>query len=304
MLYQLKDRYRRLLFQLACRSILKSAPIVANPEYGVALLTQLQHKDVLLALIALKTFSAHVPIGSFHVLNDGSLTSGDISLLRSHFKEVMFHGMDAAKNSCCPTGGCWERLLTIAELVKENYVIQLDSDTLALDKLPEIIDCIHSNRSFVIGTWDNQTIESMAERREQANKAASGSAGKLHIQITAESNFDKLVRFNELRYVRGCAGFTGFAKQSFSLSFVEEISGQMSNALGDRWREWGSEQVMSNIVVANTKDCYVLPHPKYCDCTKIKHGETVFIHFIGSCRFSGRTYARLAKNATSRLRGN
>jgi hypothetical protein len=274
---------------------------MAIPECGVALLTQLQHKDVLLALIALKTFSAHVPVGSFHILNDGSLTSGDITLIGKHFKNVIFHSMDTARSSYCPTGGCWERLLTIAELVKENYVIQLDSDTLTLEKLPEIIDCINSNKSFVIGTWDNQNTESMSERQEQANKAATRSAGKPHIQITAESNFDKLTRFNELRYVRGCAGFTGFAKQSFSRSFVEEISSQMSNALGDRWREWGSEQVMSNIVIANTKDCYVLPHPKYCDCTKIKFGQTVFVHFIGSCRFNAGVYARLAKEVAVKL---
>lgn len=298
MLYQLKDKYRRLRFQFACKFILKSKPAVVVSGSSVVLLTQLQHKDVVLALIAFKSFSAHVPVGSFHILNDGSLTSEDIALLGEHFQNVTFHSMDAAKSSYCPTGGCWERLLTIAELVKKNYVIQLDSDTLTLAKLPEIVDCINSNKSFVIGTWDNQDFESMSQRQEQAYKVASSSVGKLHIQITAESNFDKLKRFNELRYVRGCAGFTGFGKQSFDRSFIDEISGQMLEALGDRWREWGSEQVMSNIVVANTKDGYVLPHPRYCDCTKIKKGETVFIHFIGSCRFSGGIYARLARKVT------
>jgi hypothetical protein len=295
MLYQLKDKLRRLRFQFACRFILKSRPVVADPNSRVALLTQLQHKDVVLALIALKTFAAHVPVGSFHILNDGSLSSEDIALLGEHFQNAIFHSMDAAKSNDCPTGGCWERLLTIAELVKDHYVIQLDSDTLTLAKLPEIVDCINANRSFVIGTWDNQDFESMPQRQKQAYKVASSTVGKLHIQIAAESSFDKLKRFNELRYVRGCAGFSGFGKQSFDRGFVDEISGQMFNALGDKWREWGSEQVMSNIVVANTKEGCVLPHPKYCDCTKIEKGETVFIHFIGSCRFTGGVYAKLAK---------
>jgi len=71
--------------------------------------------------------------------------------------------------------------------------------------------------------------------------------------------------------------------------------------LGDRWKEWGSEQVMSNIVVANTPGSRVLPHPKYCDCSKIKNGETAFIHFIGSCRFTGGTYAKLAREAIDKL---
>ncbi|MDO8891128.1 MAG: hypothetical protein Q7V00_04730 [Sulfurimicrobium sp.] len=295
MFYQLKDKYRRLRFQFACKFILKSKPVATVPSSGVALLTQLQHKDVLLALIALKTFSSQVPVGSFHILNDGSLTSEDIALLGKHFENVIFHSMDAARSDCCPTGGCWERLLTIAELVKNNYVIQLDSDTLTLAKLPEIIDCINANKSFVIGTWDNQNFEPMPQRQEQAYKIVANSVAKPHIQVAAEANFDKIKRFNELRYVRGCAGFTGFGKQSFDRSFVDEISGQMLEALGDRWREWGSEQVMSNIVVANTKDVHILPHPKYCDCTMINKEKTVFIHFIGSCRFSGGIYARLAK---------
>lgn len=271
---------------------------MVHPDSGVALFTQLQHKDVLLALIALKTFSAQVPVGSFHILNDGSLTPGDIALLGEHFPTVVFHRMDAARSPFCPTGGCWERLLTIAELVKAHYVIQLDSDTLTLAALPEIVDCIQSNRSFVIGTWDNQDFEPMSHRQAQATKIASDSVGKPHIQIAAESRFDQLKDFDGLRYVRGCAGFSGFGRQSFDRVFVEEISGQMLDALGDRWREWGSEQVMSNIVVANTKNGYVLPHPKYCDCTKIETAKTVFIHFIGSCRFTGGTYAGLAKKVT------
>jgi hypothetical protein len=58
-----------------------------------------------------------------------------------------------------------------------------------------------------------------------------------------EANFDKLEDFRSLRYVRGCAGF---ARRSFTREFVERISLQMRAAIGDKWAEWGSEQVMSN----------------------------------------------------------
>ena len=301
MFYQLKDKYRRLRFQFACQFMLKTKPAIVAKNSDTALFTQLQHKDVLLALIALKSFSARVPVGSFHILNDGSLTSEDITLLGEHFPNVTFHSMDAARSNYCPTGGTWERLLTIAELVNENYVIQLDSDTLTLANLPDVIDCIKSNKSFVIGTWDNQDFEPMSQRQALAYKIVSNFIGQSHIQITAESNFDKLKRFSDLQYVRGCSGFSGFGKRSFDRGFIDEISGQMFDALGNRWREWGSEQVMSNIVIANTKDRYVLPHPKYCDCTKIKKTETVFLHFIGSCRFSGGIYARLVRDMASEL---
>jgi hypothetical protein len=75
----------------------------------------------------------------------------------------------------------------------------------------------------------------------------------------------------------------------------------MRAAIGDRWHEWGSEQVMSNIVIANIPGAIVLPHPKYADCHKMKQGVTEFIHFIGSCRFDGGNYARLGAEVIATL---
>ena len=301
MFFKQRDKFNRLKFGLSCRAILSTAPVRTDPDSPIALMTQLQHKDVLLALIAFKSFVARVPVGAFFVLNDGSLTSEDLSLLRQHLTGVQFLRMQDARSTACPIGGCWERLLTISRLVRDYYVIQLDSDTLTVGDIPEISACASDNASFVIGTWDRQEFETMEFRRNRARRRIDESEMSPHIQLAAESSFDKLVDFKTLRYVRGCAGFSGFGRGSFERSFVEDLSGQMLAALGDRWREWGSEQVMSNIVVANTPGSMVLPHPKYCDCTRIKNGETVFIHFIGSCRFTGGTYAGLARETLGEL---
>ena len=122
-----------------------------------------------------------------------------------------------------------------------------------------------------------------------------------HVQLVAEANFHKLRDFETLRYIRGCAGFAGFPRRSFTRGFVEKISGEMRAAIGDKWAEWGSEQVMSNIVVANVPGAVVLPHPKYADCHKMRRGETMFVHFIGSCRFTGGTYAKLAAGVIAHL---
>jgi hypothetical protein len=301
MFYKQRDQLYRLMFGLACRGILSTAPVKIDPCSPIALMTQLQHKDVLLALIAFKSFVSRVPVGAFFVLNDGSLTNADLDLLNHHLPGVQYLRMEDSHSGSCPSGGCWERLLSISKLVKDHYVIQLDSDTLTLDDIPEIAVCVKENRSFVIGTMDDSEIEAMSYRQGRAAARVAKSNQKPHIQLAAESSFNHLPRFHELKYVRGCAGFSGFAKGSFERAFVEEISAQMYRALGDRWREWGSEQVMSNIVVANTPDSRVLPHPKYCDCTRIMNGETVFIHFIGSCRFKGGIYARLARETFARL---
>ena len=99
----------------------------------------------------------------------------------------------------------------------------------------------------------------------------------------------------------GVRGSAGFPKQSFTRAFVETVSEQMRAALGDRWSDWGSEQVMSNIVVANIARATVLPHPKYADCHKMQPGATEFVHFIGGCRFDGGHYARLGAQVIDEL---
>lgn len=126
-------------------------------------------------------------------------------------------------------------------------------------------------------------------------------AGPHHVQVIAEAHFHRLQGVETLRYVRGCAGFSGFARSSVELAFIESISRQMDAVIGKTWSQWGSEQVMSNIVIANAADAVVLPHPKYCDCSRIRSDVTAFIHFIGSCRFTGGAYQDQARAVIARL---
>jgi hypothetical protein len=294
LLYSLRDKYKRWAFARDCKGVLATPPIELDPRSAVMMYTQLQHKDVLMGLIAFKSFASRVAVGSVRILDDGSLDAGDKTLLREHLPGVEFLELSAVRNDTCPRGGCWERLLWIARLTRDHFVVQLDSDTLTVGPLPEVAACLAESRSFVIGTWDNQTAETMEFRHGEAVRHLAKVAGKPHIQLLAEANFDKLERFHELSYIRGCAGFAGFAMGSVDTEFIEAVSRQMKSAIGEAWSEWGSEQLMSNIVVANDPRAVVLPHPKYCDCTKLKP-DAAFVHFIGSCRFTGGVYARMAR---------
>lgn len=300
MFFALKNKFNRLRFERTSRNVLNTPPVTLHPSSKLAILSQLCHRDVLMYLIALKTFARRVPVAAVHILSDGSLTNDDTQILRQHIPGVTIRFVKDVDSRGCPRGSCWERLLSIADLTSEWFVIQLDADTLSLDALPEIAQCVENNQSFTIGTWDNQTFESMPERQREAKLLVQDNPNA-HVQLAAEANFDQLTRFQHLRYVRGCAGFAGFAKGGQGRAFIEEISTEMSAALGARWNEWGTEQVMSNIVVANSPNSQVLPHPKYCDCTKIRDGVTHFIHFIGTCRFKGGVYARLAGRQIDRM---
>ena len=299
MLYQLKDRMRRLRFAHACRGILRTPPVLIDPQSSMVVLSQLPHKDVLLFLLALKSFTRRIPPRAVYVVDDGTMTASDRATLAEHIPGVTLLDRAGFRSASCPEGGTWERLLAISVLVRDSYVVQLDSDTLTVGSIDEVRDCVRGQTAFALGTWDRQRIETMRERCS----TAKGLMGRddSHVQLVAEGHFDQLEHYESLRYVRGCSGFAGFPRDSFERSFVEEVSGQMRAAIGVKWAEWGSEQVMSNIVLANIPNATVLPHPKYADCHKMQASVTEFIHFIGGCRFDGDRYARLGAEIIATL---
>jgi len=297
--YRLKDRVRRGRFENACRGVLEAAPISSDSASSFVLVSQVQHKDVLMYLLAVKSFAKRLRPQAVHVIDDGSLSANDRGVLRDHVPDLTLLELAQFRSHSCPSGGTWERLLAIARLVQDNYVIQLDSDTLTLGAMDEVRNAVTQEHGFVIGTWNNQKMESMRERCATAKKLVAQPNS--HVQLVAEANLDKLTRFESLSYVRGCSGFAGFPRRSFTREFVETTSSQMREGIGARWNEWGSEQVMSNIVVANMPAAMVLPHPKYADCNKMKPGITEFVHFIGSCRFDRGTYATLGAQAIASL---
>ena len=295
MFYRLKDKLNRYRFFEACKQIFITAPVTATTNDPVAVLTQLQHKDVILFLIAIKTFSRQIPLSKVFIINDGSLDEDDLITLRKHIPIADFYDAKQFADPSCPTGGCWERLLAIASFIDQFYIIQLDSDTLTLSALDEVKDCIKTNTGFVIGTWDNQEVEPMNVFSERVQK------NDAHVQMVAEAHFSKLDGSENLRYARGCAGFAGFSINSFDKQFIIDFSTKMESKIGSKWHEWGSEQVMSNVVVANLDKATVLPHPKYTDCINMKLPYTCFIHFIGDCRFRHSIYAKLAQNQIKKL---
>lgn len=283
--------FNRMQFERSCRSVLDTPPISTGDAAGTDLVSMLRHADVPMYLAALKSFARYVPINAVHIVDDGTLQPDDRAILAEHAPGVELLDLPDFRSPRCPQGGCWERLLAICALSGKRYVVQLDADTLAVADIPEVREHLAARRSFTIGTWDRQSIDSM-EAATQLAKSTLASSGSTHVQLLAEAAFDRLRDFHRLRYVRGCAGFMGFAPGSLDRRRIEEISSEVREAIGPVWDTWGSEQVMANILVANTPDAAVLPHPKYCNCDRIRPGTTAFIHFVGSCRFSSPTYAR------------
>lgn len=293
-------------FNWRCRGILEARPATITKDGKFVLLTMTCHRDLIQYLVAIKSFTQQAIPRKVFVLDDGSLTGKDIRILKSHVPGIEILVQSNFNSDVCPHGGCWERLLAIAELAKHDFVVQMDADTLTCGPIDEVLECVNRMASFVLSTAPPfRSIEPMRVRNEQVKEEQKRLLNKgivaTHIQFLAELNFDSIKRFNRLKYIRGCAGFSGFAKGSIEKGFIEEISSQMQDAIGDKWCEWGSEQVMSNIVVANSEDAVVLPHPRFSNCSEMDPQETHFMHFIGMCRFTGTQYIRSASKVIDSL---
>lgn len=246
-------------------------------------------RDLPMYLLAAKTLYRRIGHGRFAMLPDRPLPEAWRERIRRHFDDaVSFTPLADIPVGPVQRGGCWERLLACLDLSAEHYVIQMDCDTLALGDIPEIRDAVAANRAFTMA--ENLPLQSFAEAAAWSERDGTTS----HVIDEAQRAFARHPRRDALRYVRGSAGFSGFAQGAKTRADAELFHVEMEALLGpERWRAWGTEQVASNVMVANSPDPLPLPHPDYaCVSRRSNLSEVRFAHFIGTDRFHGQRFAR------------
>ena len=288
MISRIRKKIDRAWFNYRCSGIFNTPPVKCDPDSPVLIVSQLHHPDMTMYMLAMKSFARFVRPQGFVIVDDGLLPE-DRRILSEHFDSLRFVPSGDVQLGACPSGGCWERLLTLSQENNDHYVIQLDADTLTLSEPTEVLQCLAQNRSFTLGTGTGRQIVGFSEASHFALNKTSN-----HVQNHAERAFENYPGHEHLRYVRGCAGFTGFARGQLLPEKIQEFSIQMEKLVGkEKWREWGSEQVTSNYMAANAPDALVLPVERYpfwslsVDITK-----TIFVHFFGLFRFMGGMYTR------------
>ncbi len=301
MLFRLRRKLAKARFNAAAKDILKTLPIRPCDD-GLVILSAVGNDDVLMYLVAVKSFHHFLRRGRMIVLVQDDCPQFNIDIIRHHVQPLRILRDSEVRLGECPQGGTWERLVSVVREAESQYVIQLDSDTVTVSEIPEIAKCVELNRSFMIGTWRNQDIISAAEARDMVKDVAS-----THVQMLAEKNLGKLTAFASLRYARGQSSLAGFSRGCSSFSLLEEFSRRMEDVLGaKKWREWGSESVASNFVIANSSDAIVLPFPKYATYMPPSNDgrESVVVHFEGTHRFKDGRYIASARDMISRIGAN
>lgn len=285
------------------RGILQTAPARRSAE-GPVYLGMTCHRDALAWLVAVKSIARHVGPGDYVAVDDGSLTEDDKALLSQHLPGLRIRAMRAVDTHGCPHGGMWERLMVVLELAATRYVVQVDSDLVALGPIDEVADAVRRGVGFTLSGEPGVAVQSLADAA-----AAAAQQTYPHIQHDTERALAAFAAAAEaigpgeaLRYVRGCAGFTGFPPGDW-MGLALAFSGFMQARFGRRWESWGTEQITSNFVVANTGALAVLPWPSYPAFT----GETAVIegarlvHFIGTARFQAGAYTKASLAAIATL---
>jgi hypothetical protein len=289
MFYRLRKRlhYWRFNRQIAA---IHDTPPLAIVDSGLRILSMVAvEHDLPMYLLAAKTLYRRIGHGRFVVIPDRDLPTAWRDHLRRHLGDaVTFVQLADIPVGPCQRGGCWERLLACLDWSAEHYVIQMDADTLTLGELPEVREAVAANRPFTLaeGTPFVGFEEAAAMTRRHD--------GPLHVQDEAQLAFARHPRRAMLRYIRGSAGFAGFARGAASRGEAELFHQEMEALLGPaRWRAWGTEQVTSNVMIASSPEPVALPYPAYAtvspgtDLSQLRFG-----HFYGSHRFSGGRFAR------------
>jgi hypothetical protein len=147
----------------------------------------------------------------------------------------------------------------------------------------------------VIGEDPDQPLLTLDEAAE-----LSKNWSDKHIQAFAEKRMNKASLSMNL-YVRGCAGFTGFPVDSCMQEKMLDFSRKMRSVSASRWSEWGTEQITSNYLVANSNGAKVLPFPAY-RTPKGTLADVKFAHFIGYVRFANSLYRQSTRRLIKMLK--
>lgn len=304
MFFRARRAMHRAWFDFNLRGLLKTPPLPqANSPVNVV--TMLPHGEVRMYLLALKSFVRQLGfVPSVVVLDDGSLTAGDLATLYAHVPSLTVRSIDSIRTTStdgCPSGGCWERLLLINDLSQNSYVVQLDSDTLTRLPVPEVLACLEGNRSFtLLGDRSYPEVEPMLQSWERLKDSTS-----LQVQAVCERAFDQLPEAAGLKYLRGNAGFVGFAQGSLTRERIAWFSDLMRRIAAGTWDTWGSEQLTSNLLIANSTQPLPLPAPRYVSHwahADVDYDASAFVHFIGPFRFAHGVYLRSAQKVLAALR--
>lgn len=118
-----------------------------------------------------------------------------------------------------------------------------------------------------------------------------------------ESRFPAISATRGWRYLRGCAGFAGFAAGGPDRPLAHAFLQGMAELVGpEKTAIWGTEQIASNFLVANDTAPVVLPYGRYRNYWgEPWEDDAAFIHFVGTHRHDNGAYVAASRHVIDGL---
>ncbi len=257
------------------------------------------NREIPMYLLAMKSFYTRLGGGKIVAIIDRDMPQASRAILSNHLRGIQFLVLEDIEVGQIQRGGTWERLLTLVRQSEKEYVIQIDADILTVGNIDEIIDCVKQNRSFTMNGQTGFPIWSVEQTVVEGNKSVHD-----HCSIAFERALAHYPEKAGQSYVRGSSGLVGLAKGCFAPAALEQFHVTMAGIMGPRWLEWGTEQVGSNWVVANSpNNPLVLPYPKYANfIPALPRHKSTALHFIGTYRYDEGHFAKLGQSEIQRLK--
>ena len=188
--------------------------------------------------------------------------------------------------------------------MKDRRQPQIRSHTVTLGAIPDVVEAISQGRNFTlkgeaVSRW--MTVEEFVATPPFYDWQDPAT----HVQDVAEALLPRLPAGLEgqRHYVRGCAGFAGFAPGGHGTELAKQFCAEITALIGrESWSRWGSEQVMSNVIIANEGEPVLLPYGCYLNFwNEPVPADVAFMHFIGTYRYHGGAYLDATRKAIAAL---
>ncbi len=288
-------------FDWSTRHVLDLKPLQTDSAANFSVLSMLCKRDLYQYLVAINSLFQYAVPKQVIIVNDGSLGNAEISKIINACPAAKIVPIEDFRIDGLPRGGCWERIVAVSEFSKQEYIVQMDADTLFMSRPDEMINAIAQSRSFALPTESGTEVKNAAECIDFAVKRKQ--EGVSHIQIDAEASLGIMGDVQTIKYIRACAGFAGYAPGALTLEKLLKVSTGFQSLFKERWNDWGTEQFTSNFILANDSSVYVLPIEKYDSVDKFKP-ELSFVHFIGCFRFDKGIYVRESCKIIKKIKDN
>ena len=246
MFYRWKTRRNKERFYRLTAGIMDTPPMpVVDAPWTI--ISMVSNSDPQMYILAMKSLYLRLKRGKMIAIIDRDMPEALRATLRHHLPGIQLAILEDIDTGPCQRGGTWERILYVLDHSEREYAIQMDADTLAFGAdVDEVVRCAENNISFTIGNA-GRPIEPMLSIVADAQAMKSD-----YIGIVLEASFDRYPGAENLKYVRASSGFCGYARGGIARRAAEQFHIEGEKLMGRRFREWGTEQSVSNFVIANT----------------------------------------------------